>query len=95
MESPGGRRRLTAAVSGQVQGVGFRMFVLREGRRLGLAGWVRNRADGSVEVDAEGPEGALRQLEAALRRGPSAARVERVDAAWPEPTGATGGFKIR
>jgi hypothetical protein len=46
--------RLHAVVHGRVQGVGFRYFVMREARALGLSGWVRNQADGSVEVEAEG-----------------------------------------
>ena len=67
-------------IRGVVQGVGFRYATRREARRLGLLGWVRNRADGSVEAVAVGDE---RQLDALLRwvqRGPPAANVETVDA---------------
>ena len=66
-------------VSGMVQGVGFRMFVLHEAQRLGLAGYVRNRPDGSVEAVASGETVELERLERALRAGPPAARVERVE----------------
>lgn len=66
-------------VRGVVQGVGFRWFVLREADRFGLSGYVRNDRDGAVEVVAQGSEDALGRLEAALRRGPSMARVERVE----------------
>jgi acylphosphatase len=65
-------------VAGRVQGVGFRWFVLRCAEQLGLTGWVRNLADGSVEVAARGSPDALQRLEADLRRGPSGARVTSV-----------------
>ena len=64
---------------GLVQGVGYRWFVWREAERLGLRGMVRNLPDGSVEVLAEGVTEALDRLERALSRGPSVARVERVE----------------
>ena len=87
--------RLNAVVRGVVQGVGFRMFVLREGRRLGVAGWVRNRPAGSVEVAAEGREEALRQLLTALARGPAGSRVSEVESDWSEAVGECIGFSIR
>jgi acylphosphatase len=61
-----------------VQGVGFRWFTMREARRLDLAGWVRNAADGSVEVLVEGSEGAVDRLVDELRRGPDGASVADV-----------------
>ena len=66
-------------VFGDVQGVGFRSFVWREARRIDLAGWVRNRFDGSVEVLAEGSPQELDRLAAVLAAGPRMSRVERVD----------------
>jgi acylphosphatase len=78
-----------------VQGVGFRAFVLREARRLGLAGFARNCTDGAVEVEAEGPDERLRALEAALRKGPPGSRVEWVDAAYGPADGGFTGFDIR
>ena len=66
-------------VRGMVQGVGFRWFVLREAQRLELRGWVSNLRDGSVEVVVEGAPASVSELERALARGPSAARVERVE----------------
>lgn len=66
-------------VSGRVQGVGFRWFVMREATRLDLAGYVRNLPDGSVEVVAQGPQAGLASLESALRHGPPGARVQDVD----------------
>ena len=65
-------------VTGRVQGVGFRWFVVKQARALGVAGYVRNRDDGSVEVVAAGEAGAVEELAAALRSGPPAARVAEV-----------------
>ena len=65
-------------VSGRVQGVGFRWFVADKARRLQLAGWVRNRSDGNVEIAASGTTDALAQLEAAVTRGPPGAQVQKV-----------------
>ncbi len=66
-------------VRGRVQGVGFRFFVEREAHMLGLAGWVRNNPDGSVEVLAMGTPEQLAGLRSRLRAGPRAARVDAVD----------------
>ena len=76
--------------------VGFRYFVEEEARKLGLTGWVRNGDDGAtVEVVAEGPEDALRQLEAKLRRGPRLARIDAVDATWSDDIEGHKGFELR
>ncbi|MFO1292372.1 MAG: acylphosphatase [Rubrivivax sp.] len=72
-------------VSGRVQGVGYREACVREARRLALAGWVRNRSDGTVEVLAQGRVERLTRLHAWLRQGPPAARVERVEIVRQEP----------
>ncbi len=66
-------------ISGRVQGVGYRDWALATGQRLGLSGWVRNRADSSVEVLVVGDEGAVGKMIEACRRGPSLARVDAVD----------------
>jgi acylphosphatase len=71
-------RRLV--VRGLVQGVGFRYATRTEARRLGLRGWVRNRADGSVEVVAVGAEPELDALARWAGRGPRGARVDAVEA---------------
>ena len=68
--------RLHVRITGVVQGVGFRWFVREKARRLGLSGWVRNLADGSVEVIAEGDDGQVALLEAELRRGPEGSSVD-------------------
>lgn len=75
-------------VHGRVQGVGFRWHTRRKAEELGLAGWVKNRADGCVECMIEGPDDALEAMLAWLRRGPPAARVERLEILAQDPTGA-------
>jgi len=67
-------------IRGVVQGVGFRYATQREALRLGLQGWVRNRADGAVEAVAAGDPAGVDALDRWVRRGPPAARVEQVDA---------------
>jgi acylphosphatase len=66
-------------VSGMVQGVGFRWFVARHARSLGLAGYARNLPDGRVEVVVAGPDEALPALERLLRAGPANAQVDQVE----------------
>jgi acylphosphatase len=66
-------------VSGLVQGVGFRWFVARHARALGLAGYARNLPDGRVEVVVSGPDEALPALERLLRAGPANAQVEGLE----------------
>jgi acylphosphatase len=81
-------------IRGRVQGVGFRYFAVREARRLGVSGVVRNRADGAVEVEAEGDRPSLERLVEALRVGPQAARVASVDEHWSEGSARHHGFEI-
>ena len=89
-----GLKQVQLAVRGRVQGVFFRASSQREARRLGLTGWVKNRADGSVEVVAEGEEEELKELIAWAHRGPSAGRVERVDVRWRGFSGEFSDFRI-
>jgi acylphosphatase len=65
-------------VTGRVQGVGFREFTRTIAQRLGIAGWVRNREDGCVEVAASGNASQIETLLAAVRRGPSGGSVREV-----------------
>jgi len=69
-------------VRGLVQGVFYRASTCDRARELGLVGWVRNRADGSVELEAEGPAERIEQLVAWCRSGPPGARVSGVDVEW-------------
>lgn len=77
-------------IEGRVQGVGYRWWTVGVARRLDLRGWVRNRADGSVEVLAIGEARALDGLAAACRQGPSAARVTSVRRSPAEDDGSDG-----
>jgi acylphosphatase len=81
-------------VRGRVQGVGFRFFAIREAKRLGLLGAVRNLSDGTVEAIAEGSPGALDEFRGSLRRGPSYSQVESVDEMEIQPTGRYTGFDV-
>jgi len=90
---PHARARLV--VSGHVQGVAFRACTAEAARRLGLCGWVRNLPDGRVEAEAEGERAAVEALVAWCRRGPPAARVEALEAAWSEARGDLGPFEVR
>ena len=81
-------------VRGRVQGVGFRWFVEREARILGVAGWVRNNADGAVEVLAQGTRQQLSSLRARLQQGPRAARVDAVDESEVNLTQGLTTFRI-
>ena len=81
-------------VRGRVQGVGFRWFVEREARILGLAGWVRNNADGAVEVLAQGTREQLSGLRTRLQQGPRAARVDDVDESEANLTQGLTTFRI-
>ena len=67
-------------ISGRVQGVGFRDALLREALGHGLTGWVRNRRDGTVEAVLQGDAASVEAVQAWARRGPPAARVDRVEA---------------
>ena len=81
-------------VRGRVQGVGFRWFVEREAHILGIAGWVRNNHDGSVEVLAQGTRDQLSGLHSRLREGPRAARVDGVEVSDATLTPGVTSFRI-
>ncbi len=88
--------RLHVYISGVVQGVCFRMYTRDEAERLGLAGWVRNLPDGRVEWVAEGPASDLKELLRWSKRGPPAARVDRIEPHWEDSQGDdSGNFRIR
>ena len=81
-------------VRGRVQGVGFRWFVEREAHILGVAGWVRNNHDGTVEVLAQGTRDQLAGLHSRLREGPRAARVDSVEVSDEGPSSRLSSFGI-
>ena len=82
--------RAHVIVSGIVQGVFFRASTYEEAVRLGVAGWVRNLPDGSVEAVFEGPRDAVERAVVWVRHGPDRAGVERAEVEWEEPEGLSG-----
>lgn len=86
-------RRVRATISGDVQGVFYRATCARRADELGLAGWVRNGPEGSVEAVFEGSPDAIAAILAWCREGPPAARVTSVDVRDEPPTGETG-FRV-
>ncbi len=81
-------------VRGRVQGVGFRWFVEREAGTLGIAGWVRNNFDGSVEVLAMGTREQRANLRSRRRAGPRAARVDDLEESECQPDPGLKSFRI-
>jgi acylphosphatase len=82
--------RKRVVIQGHVQGVFFRDTMRRLAARHGVAGWARNRMDGTVEAVFEGPEEAVERLVAFAHEGPRGASVERVDVSEEEPEGLSG-----
>ena len=88
------RSAVHLVVAGFVQGVAFRVGAVAEATRLGLAGWIRNRHDGTVEAHAEGTPEALKAFVDWCRHGPPAAQVEDVQVDAVPPTGVDRGFHL-
>jgi acylphosphatase len=86
--------RSRVVVHGQVQGVFFRDSTRRLAQQHGVAGWIANRWDGTVEAVFEGEEDAVERLVAFMRKGPRGAQVERVEVSEEEPEGVSG-FSVR
>lgn len=80
-------RRMRMNVRGIVQGVGFRFFTVRAARQNGVSGWVRNLADGSVEIEAEGSDEELEAFVREIRKGPAMSRVDDITANEVPPQG--------
>ncbi len=87
-------KRIHARVTGLVQGVFFRASTRDTARALGLRGWVKNMPDGSVELEAEGPEDRINKLVAWLNQGPQYARVEKVEVREIPATGEETDFQV-
>lgn len=86
--------RMRFLVDGLVQGVGYRYYVVMAARELGIVGWVRNRSDGSVEVDAQGSADALAELRLRLSQGPRWGHVASVTAQTFPPVEGSRGFRV-
>jgi acylphosphatase len=89
------KKRMHVTVYGTVQGVFFRSYTQMEAQKRKLAGWVRNRPDGSVEAVVEGEPGAVDSMVEWFREGPPTAKVAKVEAVEERPMGETGVFNIR
>jgi acylphosphatase len=89
-----GLTRVKVVVTGRVQGVFFRDACRERARAEGLAGWVRNRGDGAVEIELEGPRAAVDRVVAWCHDGPPRARVEHVDVSSVATLGERA-FRIR
>lgn len=87
-------RSVSVRIKGRVQGVGYRAWTRRTALGLGLSGWVRNRADGSVEAVLQGPNDAVESMLAQCRSGPPSAHVSDIAIA-DGPPGAVLGFEMR
>lgn len=87
-------KRAHVRVRGYVQGVGFRYETRARARSLGLAGWVHNAWDGSVEAVFEGGGERVESMVDWCRRGPSGAHVDAVEVSWEQPRGESG-FGVR
>ena len=90
----GQTKRITLIVDGLVQGVGFRVFITWRAKELNLCGWVRNLLDGSVEIEAEGPEEMLDVLFSLAKQGPPSAKVTSIRKVEKIPDKNLQGFTI-
>jgi len=87
--------RLSLTISGKVQGVYYRAHTEAKARELGLTGWVRNNADGTVSLVAEGERDQLEALAEWAKLGSPAANVTDINPAWSDATGEFGNFSVR
>lgn len=88
-------KRVHVYFSGRVQGVNYRAFVEANARRLGLAGWVRNRSDGRVEAVFEGEPPVIARMLERCRQAPPPARVDAVESDEGEPAAGLDGFTVK
>ena len=87
--------RVRLFISGVVQGVSYRASTQEQARRQGILGWVKNLDDGRVEAVAQGSKDRVAELIAWCRKGPPAAKVEKVDVSWEEVGDELRGFEVR
>lgn len=93
-ETAGGPVRVHIFLFGRVQGVLFRAFIKDHATKLGVYGWVRNMADGRVEIVAESEKNRLKRLIGLVRKGPLLARIEKVKVSWEKATRKFQNFSI-
>jgi acylphosphatase len=94
-QDAGHQNRFDARISGRVQGVGFRAFVVRKGRGMGLTGFVRNNHDGTVDVTACGRKSDLEAFYDYLSAGPVASRVDDIEIRWSRDDNPLRTFDVR
>lgn len=87
--------KLLGIIKGRVQGVGFRYFVRQQAQSIGAVGWVRNLANGDVEVVAQASKPALEELLIALRQGPPGSDVSDVQVVWGDAGEEFNGFTVK
>lgn len=81
-------------IAGRVQGIGYRDWMCRQAEILGVAGWVRNRSDGTVEALVDGEPGAVQELLRACRRGPASAAVTELTETFADPPEGPGFWRL-
>ena len=86
--------KVNLTISGKVQGVGFRYFVLRQAQKLGINGWVSNKSNGDVEALAQGEKADLEQFIAKVKEGTTFSRVDNVNLEWMNKGEQYFGFEI-
>ena len=86
--------RAHVTISGNVQGVGFRFFTLKQAQRLNLVGTVKNMPNGSVDIVVEGDKSTIQTFTNHVRQGPRLAEVNSVDIEWQEPQNEFSKFRI-
>jgi len=91
---PSERARAHAVIHGHVQGVFYRASTQDQARQLALVGFVRNLAEGAVELEAEGSRSSVDKLLDWCRKGPPAARVDQVEVTWIDPTRNDRDFRV-
>jgi len=87
-------KRVRVKIFGRVQGVGFRFFVYRNAKNLGLKGWVRNLTDGTVEALFEGEDEKIKEILELCKKGPPLAKVKRVEVREEEVKNEFNDFEI-
>ncbi|KAJ9665183.1 hypothetical protein H2201_004657 [Coniosporium apollinis] len=85
-------KRISFKVEGEVQGVNFRSFTVKQANNVGVTGYVKNASDGSVQGEAQGNESSLKKFVEHLNKGPSAADVNKVETSEIEPKQGESGF---
>ncbi len=88
-------KRVKIIISGYVQGVFFRVYVSAMAAQLEITGWVRNEADGTIKIIAEGDEKSLEKFIDACKIGPKFAKVDSVEVKWEQASGEFKRFEIR